>query len=316
VFQGNTALIGFDKAGKRFGTLDAVKEFSMTIQDEEILGLLGPNGAGKTTLMLMMGTVYRPTSGKISVNGLDVVQHPNDVRKMIGIAFQDPRVDGILGAFDVLNWHLKMTTNLDKGEREDRVEKVLRAVDLWEAKNKRTWLMSGGMRKKVEDCKVLAQRPKIAVFDEPTAFLDVPSRLLMWKMIRALRSEGSTVIVATNMMDEAERLSDRVAIVNLGKLVAIDAPEQLKGKTKGGEVLELTVGNGQEFPRECLTQFSEVQEVNQENNKVTVYLSGGRLLLPKIVETLTNRGVKIDSVHLKEVTLEDVFLNYTGHRLE
>ena len=309
-------MIGFDRAGKRFGTLDAVKEFSMTIQDEEILGLLGPNGAGKTTLMLMMGTVYRPTSGKISVNGLDVVQHPNDVRKMIGIAFQDPRVDGILGAFDVLNWHLKMTTNLDKVEREDRVEKVLRAVDLWDARNKRTWLMSGGMRKKVEDCKVLAQRPKIAVFDEPTAFLDVPSRLLMWKMIRALRDEGSTVIVATNMMDEAERLSDRVAIVNLGKLVAIDAPEQLKGKTKGGEVLELTVGNGQEFPRECLTQFSEVQEVNQENNKVTVYLSGGRLLLPKIVETLTNRGVKIDSVHLKEVTLEDVFLNYTGHRLE
>jgi len=309
-------LIGFDRAGKRFGTLDAVKEFSMTIQDEEILGLLGPNGAGKTTLMLMMGTVYRPTSGKISVNGLDVVQHPNDVRKIIGIAFQDPRVDGILGAFDVLNWHLKMTTNLDKVEREDRVEKVLRAVDLWDARNKRTWLMSGGMRKKVEDCKVLAQRPKIAVFDEPTAFLDVPSRLLMWKMIRELRDEGSTVIVATNMMDEAERLSDRVAIVNLGKLVAIDTPEQLKGKTKGGEVLELTVGNGQEFPRECLTQFSEVQEVNQENNKVTVYLSGGRLLLPKIVETLTNRGVKIDSVHLKEVTLEDVFLNYTGHRLE
>src|SRR6266566_1014350 len=192
----------------------------MNIQDEEILGLLGPNGAGKTTLMLMMGTVYRPTSGKISVNGLDVVQHPNDVRKMIGIAFQDPRVD------------------------------------------------------------------------------------------------GSTVIVATNMMDEAERLSDRVAIVNLGRLVAIDTPEQLKGKTKGGEVLELTVGNGQEFPRECLTQFSEVQDVKQENNKVTVYLSGGRLLLPKIVETLTNRGVKIDSVHLKEVTLEDVFLNYTGHRLE
>jgi ABC-2 type transport system ATP-binding protein len=138
----------------------------------------------------------------------------------------------------------------------------------------------------------------------------------MWKMIRELRDEGSTVIVATNMMDEAERLSDRVAIVNLGKLVAIDTPEQLKSKTKGGEVLELTVGNGQEFPRECLAQFSEVQDVNQENNKVTVYLSGGRLLLPKIVETLTNRGVKIDSVHLKEVTLEDVFLNYTGHRLE
>jgi ABC-2 type transport system ATP-binding protein len=309
-------MISFDNAGKRFGNVDAVREFSLTIRDEEILGLLGPNGAGKTTLMLMMGTVYRPTSGKISVNGLDVLDHPNDVRKLIGIAFQDPRVDGILGAFDVLNWHLKMTTKLDREERDERVEKVLRAVDLWEARNKRTWLMSGGMRKKVEDCKVLAQRPRIAVFDEPTAFLDVPSRLLMWKMIRELRDEGSTIIVATNMMDEAERLSDRVAIMNLGRLAAIDTPERLKGKTKGGEVLELTVGNGQEFPRELLTQFSEVQDVTQAGNRVTVYLSSGRLLLPKIVETLTNRGVKIDSVHLKEVTLEDVFLNYTGQRLE
>ena len=309
-------MITFDKAGKRFGTLDAVKDFSLDIRDREIFGLLGPNGAGKTTLMLMMGTVYRPTSGTISVDGLDVIRHPNDVRKMIGIAFQDPRVDGILNAFDVLNWHLKMTTGLSKEERAERVEQVLRAVDLWDARKKRTWLMSGGMRKKVEDCKVLAQRPKIAVFDEPTAFLDVPSRLLMWKMIRELRDEGSTVIVATNMMDEAERLSDRVAIVNLGRLVATDSPERLKGSTKGGEVLELVVGNGEEFPRDLLTQFSEVQDVSQTENKVTVYLSSGRLLLPKIVETLANGGVKIDSVHLKEVTLEDVFLNYTGQRLE
>ena len=309
-------MIAFEKAGKRFGNLDAVKDFSLTIEDEEILGLLGPNGAGKTTLMLMMGTVYRPTSGAIRVNGLDVVQHPNDVRKLIGIAFQDPRLDGILGAFDVLNWHLKMTTTLDKEERKKRVEQVLRSVELWDSRKKRTWLMSGGMRKKVEDCKVLAQRPKIAVFDEPTAFLDVPSRLLMWKMIRELRDEGSTVIVATNMMDEAERLSGHVAIVNRGKLVAIDTPEKLKSTTKGGEVLELTISNGQDFPRALLSQFSEVQEVSQTENKVSVYLTSGRLLLPKIVETLTNRGVKIDSVHLKEVTLEDVFLNYTGQTLE
>ena len=309
-------MISFDRAGKRFGTLDAVKDFSLEIHDKEILGLLGPNGAGKTTLMLMMGTVYRPTSGEISVDGIDVVKHPNDVRKLIGIAFQDPRVDGILGAFDVLNWHLKMTTTLNKEERAQRVEQVLRSVDLWDARKKRTWLMSGGMRKKVEDCKILAQRPKIAVFDEPTAFLDVPSRLLMWKMIRELRDEGSTVIVGTNMMDEAERLSDRVAIVNLGKLVAIDSPDVLKTRTKGGEVLELTVGNGVEFPTELLSQFSEVQDVSQEDNKVFIYLTSGRLLLPKIVETLTNRGIKIDSVHLKEVTLEDVFLSYTGHKLE
>src|SRR6058998_4404635 len=272
-------MIIFDKVGKKFGKTDAVKDFSLKIQEKEILGLLGPNGAGKSTLMLMMGTVYRPSSGTILVHDYDVVKQPNEVRRLIGIAFQDARVDGILGAYDCLNWHLKMTTSFDKQEREKRVESVLKALDLWDARNKRTWLMSGGMKKKVEDAKILAQRPRIAVFDEPTAFLDVPSRLHVWKMIRELRDKGSTVIVATNMMDEAERLSDRVAIVNLGRLVATGTSEQLKKTQKGGEVLELTVGNGQEFPRECLTQFSEVQDVKQENNKVTVYLSGGRLLL-------------------------------------
>jgi len=309
-------MIAFDRVGKRFGKTDAVKEFSLKIQEKEILGLLGPNGAGKSTLMLMMGTVYRPTAGSITVHGFDVVRQANDVRRLIGIAFQDARVDGILGAFDVLNWHLKMTTSLGKDARERRVEEVLKALDLWEARNKRTWLMSGGMKKKVEDAKVLVQRPKIAVFDEPTAFLDVPSRLLMWKMIRELRDEGSTVIVATNMMDEAERLSDNVAIVNLGKLVATGTSEFLKQSQKGAEVLELTVGDDSDLPRDLLTQFKEVSDVNRLENKVVIYLTSGRLLLPRIVETLTSKGVKIDSVHLKEVTLEDVFLRYTGQRLE
>ncbi len=309
-------MIIFDKASKRFGTTEAVREFSLNIEDEEILGLLGPNGAGKTTLMLMMGTVYRPTSGTIIVHGLDVLKQPNEVRKQIGIAFQDPRVDGILGAFDVLNWHLKMTTSLGKEDREKRVQDVLKSLDLWEARNKRTWLMSGGMKKKVEDAKVLAQRPRIAVFDEPTAFLDVPSRLLVWEMIRQLREEGSTVIVATNMMDEAERLSERVAIVNLGRLVAAGTSEQLKATQKGGEVLELTVGNGPEISRDTFAGLSEVHDVARVDEKVLVYLNSGRLLLPRIVDILSAKGFKIDSVHLKEVTLEDVFLSYTGQRLE
>jgi len=309
-------MIVFDKVGKKFGKTDAVKDFSLTIQEKEILGLLGPNGAGKSTLMLMMGTVYRPSSGTILVHDYDVLKQPNEVRKLIGIAFQDARVDGILGAYDCLNWHLKMTTSFDKEEREKRVESVLKALDLWDARNKRTWLMSGGMKKKVEDAKILAQRPRIAVFDEPTAFLDVPSRLLVWRMIRELRDEGSTVIVATNMMDEAERLSDSVAIVNLGRLVATGTSESLKSSQKGGEVLELTVANGSDVPKELFTQFKDVSDVAATEDKVMVYLTGGRLLLPKIVEAVTSKGIEIHSVHLKEVTLEDVFLRYTGQRLE
>ena len=309
-------MITFDNAGKRFGNLDAVKDFTMSIKDGEIIGLLGPNGAGKTTLMLMMGTVYRPTSGTIAVNGFDVVKQPNEVRRLIGIAFQDPRVDGILSGFEVLNWHLKMTTTLDKAERLRRVEDVLKTLDLWDSRKKRTWLMSGGMKKKIEDAKILVQRPSIAVFDEPTAFLDVPSRLLVWKMIRQLRDEGSTVIVATNMMDEAERLSERVAIVNKGKLVASETPEHLKHTVTGGEVLELVINDGAEFRAEMLTKFPEVRDVKQDENKITVFLNSARLLLPKIVDTLSTQGCKIESVKLKEVSLEDVFLTYTGQRLE
>src|SRR2546421_11181429 len=310
-------MITFERTGKRFGNLDAVKDFSITIKDGEILGLLGPNGAGKTTLMLMMGTVYRPTSGTITVNGFDVVKHPNEVRRLIGIAFQDPRVDGILSGFEVLNWHLKMTTTSDKDERRRKVEDVLKTLDLWDARKKRTWLMSGGMKKKIEDAKILAQRPKVAVFDEPTAFLDVPSRLLVWDMIRKLREEGSTVIVATNMMDEAERLSERVAIMNLGKLVTVGTLGQLKDTLKGGEVLEVTIGkDGPRLEDEVLTQFKEVHHVNQVDNKILVYLNFGRLMLPKIVEALTSQGYKVESIHLKEVALEDVFLTYTGQQFE
>src|SRR5207245_9675749 len=165
-----------------------------------------------------MGTVYRPNSGKITVNGVDVVKQPNEVRRLIGIAFQDPRVDGILSGFEVLNWHLKMTTTFDKDERRRRVEEVLKALDLWEARKKRTWLMSGGMKKKVEDAKILVQRPSIAVFDEPTAFLDVPSSLLVWKLIRQLRDAASAVIVGTNMMAEADRRSARRATAHTGQM--------------------------------------------------------------------------------------------------
>ncbi len=310
-------MITFENVGKRFGTLEAVKNFSLEVGDGEIIGLLGPNGAGKTTLMLMMGTVYRPTSGKIKVQGYDVLEKPNSVRGIIGIAFQDPRFDGILNGYDVLDWHLKMTTSLDKNERKQRVEGILKALGLWEARGKRTWLMSGGMKKKIEDAKILAQRPKVAVFDEPTAFLDVPSRLLVWDMIRKLREEGSTVIVATNMMDEAERLSERVAIMNLGKLVTVGTLGQLKDTVKGGEVLEVTIGkDGPELEEEVLTQFKEVHHVNQVDNKILVYLNFGRLMLPKIVETLTSQGYRVESIHLKEVALEDVFLTYTGQQSE
>ncbi len=130
------------------------------------------------------------------------------------------------------------------------------------------------------------------------------------------RDEGSTVIVATNMMDEAERLSDSVAIVNLGRLVATGTSESLKSSQKGGEVLELTVANGSDVPKELFTQFKDVSDVAATEDKVMVYLTGGRLLLPKIVEAVTSKGIEIHSVHLKEVTLEDVFLRYTGQRLE
>ena len=191
---------------KKFKETVAVNNISLTIKDNEIFGLLGPNGAGKTTLLLILVTVLRPTSGTALINGFDVLTHPNEVRKQVGICFQDVKLDWALSYRDILNWHGKVC-GLSKDIREKRIAELTKRLRLKEAGKKSVWKLSGGMRKKIEVSKILLQRPKVAIFDEPTSNLDPEMKNIIWRYIKAMRDEhGSTVLLATNQMEEADEL--------------------------------------------------------------------------------------------------------------
>jgi len=307
-------MIEFSHVTKRFKNLDAVRDVTFTIKDREIFGLLGPNGAGKTTLILTMATVFRAQEGEITVNGSSVSSEAEKVKEQIGISFQDPKYDRILTAREILDWHGKVT-GVEKRERARRIEWVLAKFGLGDESRKRTWMLSGGTKKKIENAKVFVQRPAVAVFDEPTAYLDVPSRLMVWEMIEELRQEGSTIMLATNMMDEAERMSDRVGIMNRGQMVSVGTPLELKSSLRGQDIIEVRVTGQPERYAEEIGQIEEVRKVEREEGALRIYLSDGRTLLPHIINKISAKGGTIESVNLKEPTLEDVFLHYTGAKL-
>lgn len=307
-------MIEFKDVWKSFKNVDAVKGVSCSIGDREIFGLLGPNGAGKTTLIMTMATVFRPSKGEIRVEGHSTSSEPDLVKEMIGISFQDPKYDRILTVQEILEWHAKVT-GVEKTVREKRIDEVLGKFGLTGEARKRTWTLSGGTKKKVENAKVFVQRPRIAVFDEPTAYLDVPSRLMVWDMIDELRDEGSTVLLATNMMDEADRMSDRVGIMSHGQMVQVGEPGMLKGTLKGRDVIEMQLAVAVPELVGEVSKIEEVKEARYEGEVLKVVLSNGRGLLPHLINVVTAKGGKVQSVNLKEPSLEDVFIHYTGTML-
>jgi ABC-2 type transport system ATP-binding protein len=308
-------LIDFKGVSKSFKNTEAVRDVTFTIGDEEVFGLLGPNGAGKTTLIMTMATVYKATAGEITVDGHSVSTEPGKVKELIGISFQDPKFDRILSAREILEWHAKVT-GVEKVEREKRIDEILRKFGLTQDAKKRTWMLSGGTKKKIENAKIFVQRPKVAVFDEPTAYLDVPSRLMVWDMIDELRDEGSTILLATNMMDEADRMSDRVGIMNRGELAIVGTPKALKAGLKGRDVIEMKLSVPMPELADELKHIEEVEKVIPEESVLRVVLSNGRALLPHVINVVSAKGGKIESISLNEPTLEDVFLTYTGAKLK
>ena len=307
-------MIQFKDVTKSFKSVEAVKGVTCEIGDREIFGLLGPNGAGKTTLIMTMATVYNPTRGEVFVDGHSASAEPDRVKALIGISFQDPKYDRILSAREILEWHAKVT-GVDKGAREKRIDEVLARFGLTGEARKRTWTLSGGTKKKIENAKVFVQRPKIAVFDEPTAYLDVPSRLMVWDMIGELRDEGTTVVLATNMMDEADRMSDRVGIMSRGEMVQVGEPGRLKGSLKGRDVIELKLEVVVPELTAEVSKIEEVREARYEGDVLKIVLTNGRGLLPHMINVVTAKGGRVQSVNLKEPSLEDVFLHYTGMKL-
>jgi ABC-2 type transport system ATP-binding protein len=310
-------IIRIENLTKKYGNVLAVDHLDLEIEEGEIIGLLGPNGAGKTTVILMLATVIRPTDGTAFVGEYDIRKQPAKVRGLIGIAFQEPKMLWVSTPWDIVNWHAKVC-GLSTSERKRRVKEVLDAVDMWEPRRKNVHALSGGMRKRVEMAKVLIQRPKIAIVDEPTAQIDIVGKHKIWNMLLELREEGSTIILATNELYEADQLSDRVGILHKGKLLVCDTPKKLKDSILGGDIIDIELGKDASADIiGDLKGLKEVVDVMQvKPTHLRLYLNRVEEIIPQIMGLFSKRNVPINSVRMSEPSLDDVFAHYTGLTIE
>jgi ABC-2 type transport system ATP-binding protein len=302
---------------KKYGDFAAVDHLNLDIEEGEILGLLGPNGAGKTTTILMLATVIKPTDGTALVGGFDIQKQPEKVRGVLGVAFQEPKMLFVSTPWDVVNWHAKVC-GLSTSERKLRVKEVLDAVNMWDARHKHVHALSGGMRKRVEMAKVLVQRPKVAIVDEPTAQIDIVGKHKIWNMLFELRDEGSTIILATNELYEADRLSDRVGILHKGKLLVCGTPKKLKDSIPGGDIVDVELGQDASAEIiEGLKGLKEVVDIMQvKSSSLRLYLNKVEEVVPRIMDVFSKKNVPITSIRMSEPSLDDVFAHYTGLTIE
>jgi len=302
---------------KKFGDFTAVDHLNLEVEEGEILGILGPNGAGKTTTLLMLTTVIKPTEGTAYIGPYDVTKEPDKARTLVGMAFQEPKLLWVDAPWDILNWHAKVC-GLPPDERKKRVRWALEELELWNDRFKSVHAFSGGMRKRVEIAKILIQRPKIAIVDEPTAQIDVVGKHRIWNMLRDLREEGSTILLATNELYEADVLSDRVAIMHKGKLLVCDEPKKLKDSIPGGDVVEITLEK--EVSDKVLEKLKEIPRVVNvltiKQNQLKIYMNQAEEVLPKITELFVKAQIQVRSIRMSEPSLDDVFAHYTGLTIE
>jgi ABC-2 type transport system ATP-binding protein len=298
---------------KRFNGLVAVDKLNISVEQGEVFGLLGPNGAGKTTTISMLCTLLKPSSGSAKVNGFDIVKQDTQVRNSIGIVFQDPSIDDRLTGRENLYMHANLY-GVPTSEQKPRIDRVLKLVELDARADDLMRTYSGGMRRRLEIARGLIHYPKILFLDEPTIGLDPQTREHIWTYIEDLRKAHEvTMILTTHYMDEADRLSDRIAIMDYGKIVASDTPVKLKD-TLEGDVISIKTKEAEKLSS-LVAGTAGVLKINTVNEGLDLTVRGGKTLLPRIVETAAKDGIFIESVSLREPNLADVFLHYTGRAI-
>src|SRR5665213_1254647 len=315
IANGSTS-IQVEHAVKRYGAFEAVKDVSFSVADGEIFGLLGPNGAGKSTLIRMMTTLIPLTGGKAIVAGHDVAKEPDAVRRMIGVIPQAMTSDPDLTVEENLSIYAKLYS-VPRAERIKNINDVLEAVDLIKWRGAQTKTLSGGMRRRLEIARGLVHNPKIFFLDEPTTGLDPVSRVAVWEMLDNLKKRHHlTMLITTHYMDEADRLCDRIAIVDHGKLVALDTPMALKANVPGTNVVEAQFSNESIDWPERLGRLEGVMSVeSQSAGMYRIMTSSGSLTTMQLVQMAANRGETITSLSVQNTTLDDVFVHYTGRAL-
>jgi len=298
---------------RRFNGLVAVDRLSISVERGEVFGLLGPNGAGKTTTISMLCTILKPTSGSARVNGFDIVKQDMQVRKSIGIVFQDPSIDDRLTGRENLYMHANLY-GVPPGEQKSRIDRVLKLVELEDRADDILRTYSGGMRRRLEIARGLIHYPRVLFLDEPTIGLDPQTRGHIWSYIEDLRkAHDITMVLTTHYMEEADRLSDRIAIMDYGKIVVSDTPSGLK-ETLEGDVITVKTKEADRLSS-LLAGTAGILKASVVDDRLEVTVRGGKALLPRIVEAAAKSGVFVESVSLREPNLEDVFLHYTGRAI-
>jgi ABC-2 type transport system ATP-binding protein len=296
---------------KSFGKFQAVDHLSLTVQQGEIFGLLGPNGSGKTTTINMVSGLSIPTSGEVRVLGLDVRRQARQVRQILGAVPQETALYEELTAWANMDFHADLF-GIPRSEKKVRITRLLELVQLLDRKDSRVGTFSGGMKRRLALGRALLHDPQLIYLDEPTLGVDVQARRAIWDYILAQRDQGKTVLITTNYLEEAQALCERLAIIDRGKLIAVDTPEHLK-RTYGGSIIEVeTAQSTREMA--ALRALEGVKEVTQEGTHITVRTQGINSVAPHVINILSQEG-EIRDISVHEPSLDEIFLRLTGTAL-
>src|SRR5438094_6900903 len=300
---------------KKFGDFTAVNGISFAVGEGEIFGLLGPNGAGKSTLIRMLTTLLPPTAGTALVNGFDIVREADEVRKSIGVIPQAMTSDLDLSVEENLIIFAKLY-GVPRQKRERLIAELLAAVELTQWRDKQVKNLSGGMRRRVEIARGLVHEPRIFFLDEPTTGLDPVSRGAVWEMLQKVKAQRDlTVLLTTHYMDEADKLCDRIAIVDHGERKALDSPIKLKMSIPGRNTLEVSFSVPPPDWRAALERLPDVESVTGEENLFRIASANGPATTMALMEAAAHANIPVHSLSIQSTTLDDVFVHYTGRAL-
>jgi ABC-2 type transport system ATP-binding protein len=299
---------------KKFGDFTAVDGISFAVEQGELFGLLGPNGAGKTTTINILSTLLRPTSGTAAVAGCLVTEDRDAVRHRIGIVFQETALDTQLTGKENLEFHAMMY-RMPKAERRAKISEILKLVDLEEKADILVKTYSGGMKRRLEIGRGLVHRPQVLFLDEPTLGLDAQTRRHIWDYIRNLKQQKEiSIILTTHYLEEADFLCDRVAILDHGKIVALNTPARLKDAL-GGDAVVLELDRTPDGPPAGAAERAWITQCTVQGNRLHFTVEQGERRIPELLGLAQSAGHTVQSVSLRKPSLEDVFLHYTGRSI-
>jgi ABC-2 type transport system ATP-binding protein len=309
------AAIAAEGLRKRFGETQAVDGFDLVVAPGTICGLLGPNGAGKTTVVRILATLLRADEGRALIDGVDVAAEPHEVRRRIGWSGQEPAVDEILSGRQNLVLFGRLN-RLGKSDAERRADELLERLDLGEAARKSVKHYSGGMRRRLDLAVTLILSPAVLFLDEPTTGLDPRGRNEVWAAIRSLVAGGTTVLLTTQYLDEADQLADQIVVIDTGRTIAEGTPDELKAHV-GGDRLDVMVDDDANLAAVSSLigrVLGAEPEVDTESRRVSAPISERVTALTNVLGALSEHRVEVADVGIRRPTLDDVFLRLTGHK--